>query len=122
MTAAARLTLSGTIASTPFGAQTIGPLIVSSADANDTVQNIVLQSGANTITLPTTPAPTGCIIQLNANNTAVVTLKGVTGDSGIAIGKTGFLMLQWDPAALPTSFVLTSASTQTGLNTSVIFF
>jgi hypothetical protein len=86
------------------------------------VQELVLQSGANTITVPATPAPTGCIIQLPVGNTAVTTLKGVTGDTGIAIGKTGWAVIPFDPAAVPASFVLTSASTQTGLFTYISFF
>jgi hypothetical protein len=52
----------------------------------------------------------------------VTTLKGVTGDTGIALGKTGFFMLCFDPTAVPASFVLTSASTQTGLFTYIQFF
>jgi hypothetical protein len=59
---------------------------------------------------------------LNAANTAVVTLKGVTGDTGIAIGKTGWAVIPFDPTAVPASFCLTSASTQTGLATEILFF
>jgi hypothetical protein len=62
------------------------------------------------------------VIQLPSANTAVTTLKGVTGDTGIALGKTGFFMLCFDPTAVPASFVLTSASTQTGLYTYIQFF
>lgn len=123
MTATATINVSGDIYGSPTsGRKQIGPLSVTSANANAQTQEVVLQSGANTIAVPTIPAPTGCLIQLPVGNTAVVTLKGVTGDTGIAIGKTGITLLTWDPLALPASFVLTSASTQTGLATEISFF
>jgi hypothetical protein len=86
------------------------------------VQEIVLQAGANTITIPSLPAPSGCVIQLPAGNTSIVTLKGVAGDAGIAIGKTTALVLNWDATAVPASFVLNSVATQTGLTTEISFF
>ncbi len=123
MAAAASVVISGSVTALPGGStHQIGPITTTSVAASGTVQEIVLQSGANTITLPTLPIPTGCVIQLPATNTAVVTLKGVTGDTGIAIGKTTSHLLTWDPAAAPASFVLTSASTQTGLVTEITFF
>lgn len=122
MAAVATISITGQIYGTPTGSKTIGPYALTSAAANGTVQTIVLQAGANTITLPVTPAPTGCVITLPATNTSVTTLKGVTGDAGIAIGKTGTIVLTWDPTALPTSFVLTSVSTQTALATEIAFF
>jgi len=122
MAAQASVTISGQITGTPVGSQTIGPLTATSAAACGQIQELVLQSGANTITVPSTPAPTGVVIQLPSTNTAVTTLKGVTGDTGIALGKTGFFMLCFDPTAVPASFVLTSASTQTGLFTYIQFF
>jgi hypothetical protein len=122
MAASASVTISGQILAAPGGSRKIGPIAISSAAANAQVQQIVLQSGANTITIPTVPAPTGCIIVLPATNTAIVTLKGVTGDTGIAIGKTTSHVLCWDATAVPASFVLTSAATQTGLITEIQFF
>lgn len=123
MAAAATITLGGQISSEPGGQFTIGPITITSAAANWQVQNLVLANGANTITVPSTPAPTGCIIVLDPANTAIVTLKGVAGDTGIAIGKTTkAVMLCWDPTAVPASFVLNSAALQTGFNTQIIFF
>lgn len=122
MAATASITITGSITDTPAGGRTIGPITLSSAAANGQVQQIVLQSGANTITCPTTPAPSGCVIKLPSTNTAVVTLKGVSGDTGIAIGKTTTTVLNWDSTAVPSSFVLNSAATQTGLVTEIIFF
>jgi hypothetical protein len=122
MAAQASVSLTGTITGTPVGNQVIGPLTATSAAACGQIQELVLQSGANTITCPTTPAPSGVIIKLPDANTAVTTLKGITGDTGYAMGKTGWACLPMDPAAPVASFVLNSASTQTGLFTYISFF
>lgn len=122
MTATAYLNIQGTITGTATGTRVVGPLTISSAAANGQVQQVVLAAGANTITVPTSPAPSGCVIVLNPANTSVVTLKGVAGDTGIAIGKTTTQVLNWDSTAVPASFVLSSVSTQTGLISEIIFF
>ncbi len=122
MAASANLMIKGLITDTLTGSRVIGPISIDSSAANGQVQQIVLQSGANTITVPTTPAPSGCVIVLPATNTAVTTLKGVTGDTGIAIGKTTKTVLNWDATAVPASFVLNSAATQTALITEIIFY
>jgi hypothetical protein len=118
----AYLDVSGAVQSAPTGGRTIGPLRITSAAANGQVQEVVLASGANTITVPTTPATTGCVIQLPSTNTFTTTLKGVTGDTGVVIGKTGFTVLTWEAAAAPSTFCLTSAGAQTGLVSEILFF
>ncbi len=122
MAATAHLLIQGSIIGTLTGTRVLGPITLSSATANGQVQQLVLQAGANTITVPTTPAPSGCIIVLPATNTSVTTLKGVTGDTGVAIGKTTTQVLNWDATAVPASFVLNSVSTQTGLITEITFY
>ncbi len=122
MAAAASITVQGTISAAPTGGRTIGPITYTSAAANGQVQRIVLQSGENVITLPTVPAPSGCVIQLPSDNTVVTTFVGTTGDTGFAIGKTSALVLNWDSTAVPTSFILKSASTQTGKITEIAFW
>lgn len=122
MAATASVNIAGTITNLSTGSKTIGTLTATSAAANGVTTQVVLQAGANTITVPTTPAPSGCVIRLPDANTSVTTLKGVSGDTGIAIGKTTFHMLGFDPTAPPTSFVLSSVSTQTGLVTEITFF
>lgn len=104
------------------GSKAIGPIFLTNVTSNGQTQWVVLQSGANTITVPVSPAPAGCIIKLPAANTAITTLKGVTGDTGIALGKVTTTVLNWDSAAPPTNFVLNSAATQTGLATEITFF
>ena len=119
--ATATIRIDGTIGSNA-GSKAIGPVFINSSDANGQTQWIVLQAGANTITTPASPAPSGCIIKLPSTNTSVVTLKGVAGDTGIAIGKVTTTVLHWDSTAAPASFVLNSVSTQTGLGTEITFF
>jgi len=125
MPVVASVTIAGIVSALQTGSKTLEKTIAAPA-ANGVVQQIVLQSGANTITVPTAAnsvnVPSGCIINLPLTNTNIVTLKGVTGDTGIAIGKTTTQVLTWDVTAPPTSFVLTSAATQTGLFTEITFF
>lgn len=121
MAATANVNVHSVINGAP-GGSIITDYSITSAAANWQIQNLVLASGANTITVPALPATNGCHIILDPLSTIVVTLKGVTGDTGVAIGKTTKQTLNWDPAAPPASFVLTSASIQTGFNTQIIFF
>lgn len=121
MPATASISVHSVINGAPSGS-IVTDYTIASAAANWQIQNIVLASGANTITVPTTPATSGCHIILDSTNTIVTTLKGITGDTGIALGKTTKQTLNWDPTAPPASFVLTSASIQTGFNTQIIFF
>ena len=120
--ATASITITGNVLAAPSGDRIIGPITLTSSAANGEVQRIVLQAGANTITVPTVPATNGCVIVLPATNTSVTTLKGITGDTGIALGKVTKQVLNWDSTAAPASFVLTSVSTQTGLVTEITFF
>jgi hypothetical protein len=66
----------------------------------------VLNSGANTITVPT--GATAVVIQPPSGNTILVTFKGVTGDTGVPLHKTQPTVIALDSTA--TSFVLTAAS------------
>lgn len=73
-----------------------------------------LASGANTITAPTGGStPTSVTLLPPAGNTQTLTLKGVTGDTGVALHLT-------DPTTIAlassvTTFCLTAGGTITGL-------
>lgn len=73
-----------------------------------------LSSGANTITAPTGGStPTCCTVLPPTGNTQTITLKGVTGDTGVALHLT-------DPTSIAlassvTTFVLTAGGTITGI-------
>jgi hypothetical protein len=73
-----------------------------------------LASGANTITVPTGGAtPKGVIIVPPSGNTQTLTLKGVTGDTGVALHATdpSYVSL----AATQANFCLTAGGTVTGI-------
>ena len=77
-------------------------------------QLINLASGANTITPPTGGASvTGVTINLPTGNTQTVTLKGVTGDTGVQLHPTDPTSLGL--AASPGTFVLTAGGIITGV-------
>lgn len=76
-----------------------------------------LASGLNTITVPVGgPTVTGCTIIPPTGNTTSITLKGVTGDTGIRLHNTDPFTLTFDPSAL--TFVLTTG----GIISAVRFF
>jgi hypothetical protein len=83
-----------------------------------TVQAINLVSGANTISASNCPqiaTAAGLFIMPPPGNGTTLTLKGVTGDTGIPIAFTGapsFISFANPP---PTSFVITANTTLTGL-------
>ena len=81
------------------------------------VQILTLSSGANTIDATSSPmiAQAGGVwIIPPSTNTQTLTLKGVTGDTGIAISKVAptFIAFYTTP---PTSFVLTAGAQITGV-------
>lgn len=122
MSAVASINISGSITSAAGGSNVFGPFNISSNAANPAITEIVLASGDNTITVPATPATSGCVIVLNSANTVVTTFKYAGGDTGFPIGKTTKQVLNWDPTAAPATFILNAASAQTGLNTEIRFF
>ena len=117
--AASSIVISGTISGTPTGVRQVGPVTVTSATPNGSVQRVVLAAGDNTILCPVSPQATGCLIQLNSSNTSLTTLKGVAADTGVPIGKTGAQVLTWESANAPASIILNSASAQAGVATEI---
>ncbi len=79
-----------------------------------TIEIKTLSSGANTITVPTGgTTPTAVTIVPPAGNTVTLTIKGVTGDTGVALHLT-------DPTTIAlassvTTFCLTTSNTLTGI-------
>ncbi len=90
------------------GTRPLGPFTWpnnTSASDNFTSQTFV----ANTFALVTVPAnANGVIIYPPSGNAGVVTLKGATGDTGVALHKTNPFALSLDVAT--SSFGLTSVS------------
>lgn len=122
MAASATVTVSGTVQSGPAGSTlSIGPFSITSANAAFAITSVVLDGGDNTITVPATPTPTGCLIIPPSTNTAAITYKGAGGDTGTRISKTQPQMLTFDSASVPANFVLNSATTQTAVS-DIMFF
>lgn len=72
-----------------------------------------LASGANTITVPTGGStPTACTIIPPSANALAITLKGVSGDTGIRIHNTDPTTIALDSSV--STFVLNAANTITG--------
>ena len=85
--------------------QSVATIAGSTANKHATT-SLILANGANTITVPAWAA--GCIIRPDPNNAVAMTLKGVTGDTGVPLDLIGPTLLNF-PASPPASFVLTSA-------------
>ena len=113
---AGNITISGTQTGIPEGSKTISLSITMGSVG--TVTDVVLASGANTITVPA--GASGCCIIPPSANTVALTLKGVTGDTGVAIAPAAPSVLAF-PASPPASFVITAASLTTG-STEISFF
>ena len=105
MAATGTITIIGSVTGLASGTKTISGTISSSA-AVGTISDTVLASGANTITVPS--GATAVVIQPPSGNTILVTFKGVSGDTGVALHKTQPSVIALDSSV--TSFVLTAAS------------
>ncbi len=80
------------------------------------IQIVALTTGANTITVPIIAAisvPVAVTIIPPAANAVAITLKGITGDTGIRIHNTDPTTIALDPSV--TTFVLNAASTINGV-------
>jgi len=105
MAVVSTISIQGTIEDGPVGDITVGPL--TTVGVAYAAHSQVLASGFNTITVPQLPVPVGVVIIPPSTNTATVTLKGVTGDTGIRLHKTKPYMLTFDSTAVPATFGLT---------------
>lgn len=112
---AGSVTIAGLLTGTTAGTQYPGPYTLTpNAAGNYAVTETTLASGANTITVPTWAAL--CIIAPPITNAVALTLKGVTGDTGILIDLTSPSLLNF-PSTPPASFVVTAASLTTAPTT-----
>lgn len=112
MSTVGNVTLQGNVTGAPTGSRTFGPISIPLASAVDATQVLSLSSGNTTITVPT--GSTLCVIlgpnavnpQPNPLNSQTLTVKGVAGDTGIAVSAKYPTMISWDTA--PASFVINS--------------
>lgn len=102
------LYLTGTLAGEPEGQSTISLSWSITAGVSDAL--VGLSSGANTVTVPT--GTTLVIIVPPTSNTETITIKGVSGDSGVQISKTAPSIFAWQTGS---TFVLTAGGAIAGL-------
>lgn len=79
------------------------------ADSPGQIENKALSSGANTITPPSGVTPKAVTLVPPSGNTVLITLKGVSGDTGVALHKTDPTTIALDSPS--NTFVLNAAST-----------
>lgn len=115
MAASGLIMLSGAVSGGPDGQRTFGPLSITSSAAVMSTTIVTLSVGANTVTVPngatavmvcppnsTSPTP-------NPQFAGTLTLKGVTGDTGVVVSNKWQSVIAWDTA--PATFVITSTAT-----------
>lgn len=107
------ITVSGVVAGGPSGQRTFSSVIPITAGV-DQSSVVTLSSGANTIT-PPTGATIAVIFGANATNpapnplsTATLTLKGVTGDTGISLSAAYPTVVSF--GTLPATFCITASA------------
>ncbi len=89
------------------GTETISA--ASNAASPGSIEIKTLASGANTITVPTGGATvTACTILPPTGNTTNITLKGVTGDTGVQLHDSDPSSISLDPAT--ANFCVTAAA------------
>ena len=116
---AGSVTIAGQLTATPAGTVSVGPYNLAPTSTNNYQSTAVtLASGANTITVPSWA--TAILIEPSTANVVALTLKGVTGDTGVALGLTAPSLCSF-PASPPATVVLTAASIFT-TNTQITFF
>lgn len=76
-------------------------------------QFVNLSSGANSFTVPTAAVPTRLTIIPPSGNTVLITLKGVSGDTGVPLHKTDPTSIGLDTTA--ATIVLNAASAISGV-------
>ena len=121
MTAVASVTISANVTGGPEGSWSLAPPagVRSVGTAVFSEQIISLSIGANTITLPAAISaafiipPNNSFPQLNPAYGGTLTLKGVTGDTGVPISSYFVTALEFDTASSPSTIVITATATGT---------
>ena len=113
------LTLAGNVSGAPSGARTVGPIQILFSNAVDVLTSVALISGAVTVTVPS--GATACVLfppnaaypKPNPNFGGTLTVKGISGDTGVPISNTTFSVFSWDAGTSPSSFVIASTAAGT---------
>lgn len=116
MAAVGNLSITGNVMGQPTGQRTFGPLVVTTTAAVDATLVVTLSIGANTITIPagtTSMVITGPNAVYPAPNPpfgGTLTLKGVTGDTGIPLSAKNPTVLEWDAGTVAPATLVINAT------------
>ena len=112
------VTTSATLTGGPSGNRSFTSSRTITAGVDQTL-TVACTSGANTITVPTGSTfcgifpPNAASPVPNPPNASTLTLKGVTGDTGVAISNTYPTYLEWDAATTPSTICITASGNAT---------
>ncbi len=110
--------LRGLFESLPGGSKNIAPADWQNNTPPEFELQEVLANGDNIVPVP--PLSKGCVIIFDPTSTTSKTLKGVGGDTGIALQKVGWIVITFAQAG--GTFIINSSAADTGKYTSIIFF
>jgi hypothetical protein len=111
--------ISGLITGTTAGTLNIGPYTTPASTSAQVGSSLVLLlSGVNTVVIPAFAV--GTIIVPDPTNTVGLTLKGVSGDTGIPLALTSACMFSFPPSP-PANYLLVAALNFTTY-TRIVFF
>ena len=105
--------ISGTITGTLSGTESLAASVSIASGVVPQTTQVTLGNGANTVTVPANA--NGFLFTPASGNSQTLTLKGVSGDTGIALHPTNPLLLFF-PASPPASLVITAGGATTGLS------
>jgi len=83
MAASASVSITGSVAGGPSGTKTLATIVTSNPTSTDAVSVTSFSTGFTSVTIPTNAI--GVVIVPPAGNAQTLTLKGITGDTGITI-------------------------------------
>jgi hypothetical protein len=111
---AGTFTVSGSAASLLTGSKTIGPITFTGSATIGEVLDLTLQSGDNTIAIPT--GATAVLIVPPASNAVALKVRSSlnSGDAGLPIHVTAPFLYCF-PGTAPTTLIINAASLTTGL-------
>jgi hypothetical protein len=118
MAVSATVQLRGYISSLPGGSRAIAPTDYTNTAAPVAVTQVTLASGDNTITVPA--GSRGVIIIFASGSTTTKKLKGVGGDTGVTLDKTGYNFIRFETSP-PANFIINSSVADTSNITEIIF-
>jgi hypothetical protein len=111
------LSISGNVTGGPDGSRSFGPFVTYANAAVTETLPVSLSIGANTVSVPTGSSvmvinpPNGTNPTPNPAWGGVLTLKGVSGDTGVPLSNSHVSVISWDSA--PSSVVINSTTTGT---------